>query len=62
MQCVTLNTFMRKYNYIKLMGGGKKAQGQSEGALQTGDLFALISAEAKKLLYQNTLNSLNDTQ
>ena len=56
--------YLHEEIYIKLMSGGKKARGQSEGALQTGDLFALISAdhEAKKLLYHNTFNSLNDTQ
>ena len=42
-----------------------KVRGQSEETLQTGmqaQLKGLISAEAKKLLYQKYFNFLNDIQ
>ena len=43
--------------------GVKKVQGQSEAACkQAGATKVLLSAEAKKLLYQKYFNSLNNIQ
>ena len=52
-QCsnICLQKVVAKQNHL----GCKKVRGQSEATLQTGmcDQKTLISAEAKKLLYQN---------
>ena len=56
-KAVTVGVYAKQKYLVR-----KKMRGQSEAALQTSIDAAktLISAEVKKLLYQNILNSLND--